>query len=242
MPGPSPQCRSKRSPAFEEPYLFRPSPSAPFSASPPTTKEPVVVSMAAIAIPFASRAEEAFSSCSPLSRPPFIQLPLSPSQAFPITAPPTPSFASIEQYDFELKPVPAPYLPPTPPSHDLVVERFVPTKANRPTPIVPAAAPLPEVHSGSIVENFRVALKEIDMDECEAHGENAFFVCDLAEVWRQHMRWTKELGYRVEAFFGTLSAPACAGLTFELTKPPRVPQPSSATPIPTSSTFSPPWD
>lgn len=166
--------------------------------------------MAAIAIPFASRAEEVFSSCSPLSRSPFIQLPLSsPAQAFPITAPPTPSFSSVEQYDFDLKPAPTQYLPPTPPSHDLVVERFVPTKANRPTPIVPAAAPLPAVHSGSIVENFRAALEEIDMDECEAHGENAFFVCDLAEVWRQHMRWKKELGYRVEAFFG--ESLFCAG-------------------------------
>lgn len=61
---------------------------------------------------------------------------------------------------------------------------------------------LPPIHTGSFIDNFRDALNDIDLDECEAHGENAFFVCDLAEVYRQHMRWMKELGFRVQPFFG----------------------------------------
>lgn len=52
------------------------------------------------------------------------------------------------------------------------------------------------------MENFKTALGEIDLDTCEAHGENAFFVADLAEVYRQHLRWMKELGERVTPFFG----------------------------------------
>jgi ornithine decarboxylase len=52
------------------------------------------------------------------------------------------------------------------------------------------------------MENFRTALAEIDVDTCEAHGENAFFVADLAEVYRQHLRWMRELGDRVTPFFG----------------------------------------
>lgn len=101
-------------------------------------------------------------------------------------------------------------LPSTPPPDSLkegppVVSQL--TTANRPIRIIPNPAPLPPIHSGSIMENFEIALKAIDLDECDAHGENAFFVCDLAQVYKQHMRWTKELGDRVEAFFGrSLSA------------------------------------
>lgn len=95
-----------------------------------------------------------------------------------------------------------PSLPLTPPPS--IREVYAPTALNRPTPVVPAVAKLPPVHSGSITENFRAALEGIDLEACEAHGENAFFVCDLAEVYRQHVRWQKELGKRVEPFFGEL--------------------------------------
>jgi len=53
----------------------------------------------------------------------------------------------------------------------------------------------------------------VDQDECEAHGENAFFVCDLAEVYRQNERWERALGRpgghgrRVEAFFAVKCNP-----------------------------------
>lgn len=110
----------------------------------------------------------------------------------------------------------SPLLPLTPPSSsptsspftstDLIPIEPLPTKFNKPTILIPSTSTLPSVHSGSITENFRSALKEINLDECEAHGENAFFVCDLAEVYNQHMRWMKELGSRVEAFFGELNS------------------------------------
>lgn len=49
------------------------------------------------------------------------------------------------------------------------------------------------------------ALKErietIDHDACEPGDEDAFFVADLGEVYRQHMRWKKNLP-RVKPFYG----------------------------------------
>jgi hypothetical protein len=49
------------------------------------------------------------------------------------------------------------------------------------------------------------ALKErvesIDQDVCEAGEEDTFFVADLGEVYRQHMRWKKNLP-RVKPFYG----------------------------------------
>ena len=52
---------------------------------------------------------------------------------------------------------------------------------------------------------IRAALKEridsIDQDNCEPGGEDAFFVADLGEIYRQHMRWKKNLP-RVEPFYG----------------------------------------
>lgn len=155
--------------------------------------------MTAIAIPIAPSSFEAQHdsfSRSPFSRSPFRQLSLSassPNKMFTITSP-------SRDLPLDTKVVQAPSLPPTPPAVDqapIVLDpRF------RPTPIVPQAEPLPLVHSGSIVDNFRAALEGIDMEECEAHGENAFFVCDLGEVYRQHMRWMRELGARVQPFFG----------------------------------------
>lgn len=49
------------------------------------------------------------------------------------------------------------------------------------------------------------ALKEkvesIDQDVCEAGEEDTFFVADLGEVYRQHMRWKKNLP-RIKPFYG----------------------------------------
>lgn len=49
------------------------------------------------------------------------------------------------------------------------------------------------------------ALKErvenIDHDSCEAGDEDTFFVADLGEVYRQHMRWKLNLP-RVKPFYG----------------------------------------
>jgi len=53
------------------------------------------------------------------------------------------------------------------------------------------------------------ALKErvesIDHDTCEAGDEDTFFVADLGEVYRQHMRWKKNLP-QVKPFYGKLTA------------------------------------
>lgn len=72
-------------------------------------------------------------------------------------------------------------------------------------PAVAIKQHLPPIYSGSFIENFKAVLDGIDLDECDAHGENAFFVCDLAEVYRQHLRWQKELGSRIQPFFGSFS-------------------------------------
>ena len=76
--------------------------------------------------------------------------------------------------------------------------------------LVPEPFEMPEIHSGPMRRVMNRMLHSIDMDGCEAHGENAFFVCDLAEVWRANERWLRALGGRdgsrqVEAFFGASS-------------------------------------
>lgn len=113
----------------------------------------------------------------------------------------------------------APVLVCSPPVSVAVVAAVAPNLIDRlvrsakPTLVVPPAAILPEIFSGSVLDNFRRELEGIDLDNCEAHGENAFFVCDLAEVYRQHMRWQRELGDRVDAFFGMLFANALVSAT-----------------------------
>jgi ornithine decarboxylase len=43
----------------------------------------------------------------------------------------------------------------------------------------------------------------INPDECDAGNEDAFFVADLGDVYRQHMRWKVNLP-RIEPFYGML--------------------------------------
>jgi hypothetical protein len=47
-------------------------------------------------------------------------------------------------------------------------------------------------------------IESIDPEVCEAGGEDAFFVADLGEIYRQHMRWKVNLP-RIEPFYGTSS-------------------------------------
>ena len=60
---------------------------------------------------------------------------------------------------------------------------------------------------GALVSKLMVqdALKkkiaQVDVDTCEPGEEDAFYVADLGEVYRQHMRWKKNLG-RVRPFYG----------------------------------------
>lgn len=44
-------------------------------------------------------------------------------------------------------------------------------------------------------------VQDIDHETCEAGDEDTFFVADLGEVYRQHMRWKKNLP-RVKPFYG----------------------------------------
>lgn len=44
-------------------------------------------------------------------------------------------------------------------------------------------------------------IADIDTDVCEAGEENAFFVADMGEVYRQHLRWKMNLK-RVKPHYG----------------------------------------
>lgn len=44
-------------------------------------------------------------------------------------------------------------------------------------------------------------VEAIDTDTCSVGDEDAFFVADLGEVYRQHMRWKKNLA-RVKPHYG----------------------------------------
>lgn len=174
--------------------------------------------MTAIAIPINHTASfegdqrrSSFGAAS-LSRSPFRSLTghpglsasISPSKIYTLTSPsldfPSRSDTKILQ---------SPSLPPTPPA--LEDQSPIVIAPSKPSPVVPQQPPLPPVRSGKIIDHFKDALAQIDVDECEAHGENAFFVCDLGEVYRQHMRWMRELGHRVQPFFGEFSSRATAG-------------------------------
>jgi ornithine decarboxylase len=62
------------------------------------------------------------------------------------------------------------------------------------------------ISTGSTSQLFEQALKQINVDECAADGENAFFVADLSEVYRQHLRWMRELP-RVVPFYAVKCNP-----------------------------------
>jgi ornithine decarboxylase len=63
------------------------------------------------------------------------------------------------------------------------------------------------VHSPTAQQLISQALKErgdgIDPEDCESGDEDAFFVADLGEVYRQHLRWKMHLG-RVKPHYGML--------------------------------------
>jgi ornithine decarboxylase len=42
----------------------------------------------------------------------------------------------------------------------------------------------------------------ISVDHCEPGEEDAFYVADMGEIYRQHLRWKMNLG-RVKPFYGT---------------------------------------
>ncbi|RPA83370.1 hypothetical protein BJ508DRAFT_207225 [Ascobolus immersus RN42] len=62
-----------------------------------------------------------------------------------------------------------------------------------------------KVHE-QIRDAFMTRIDGVDVDTCDAGGEDPFFVVDLGEVYRQHLRWKKNLG-RVEPFYAVKCNP-----------------------------------
>lgn len=67
-------------------------------------------------------------------------------------------------------------------------------------------APFIGHHGGSaskdlIGKALRQRVESVDHELCEVDEQDAFFVADLGEVYRQHMRWKKNLA-RVKPFYG----------------------------------------
>ena len=52
-----------------------------------------------------------------------------------------------------------------------------------------------------ISQALKKHIEDIDPEECDAGGEDGFFVADLGEIYRQHMRWKVNLP-RIEPFYG----------------------------------------
>ena len=56
--------------------------------------------------------------------------------------------------------------------------------------------------SKSLVQKvLKEQIARIDIDTCEPGEEDAFYVADMGEVYRQHLRWKMNLG-RVKPFYG----------------------------------------
>lgn len=54
------------------------------------------------------------------------------------------------------------------------------------------------------METLGQRVKGIDTDVCEAGEDDAFFVADMGEVYRQHLRWKLQLN-RVKPHYGRSS-------------------------------------
>lgn len=63
-----------------------------------------------------------------------------------------------------------------------------------------------------IGEALHQRVEAIDHELCEPGDEDTFFVADLGEVYRQHLRWKKNLP-RVRPFYGKLQQ-RCVWLAF----------------------------
>jgi ornithine decarboxylase len=56
--------------------------------------------------------------------------------------------------------------------------------------------------SKSLVQKvLKEHIAHIDVDTCEPGEEDAFYVADMGEIYRQHLRWKMNLG-RVKPFYG----------------------------------------
>jgi len=62
---------------------------------------------------------------------------------------------------------------------------------------------MPPISILTVEEILKSHLLSLDLDNCETETDNAFFVADLGEIYRQHFRWKTNLP-RVEPFYGKL--------------------------------------
>lgn len=63
------------------------------------------------------------------------------------------------------------------------------------------SADLPQVQVLPVSQMLQARLASFVPESDDAEAENAFYVADLGEVYRQHLRW-KALLPRIEPFFG----------------------------------------
>jgi ornithine decarboxylase len=52
-----------------------------------------------------------------------------------------------------------------------------------------------------IVDNLKKRVAGVDIDRCSAGDEDAFYVADMGEIYRQHLHWKLNLA-RVKPFYG----------------------------------------
>lgn len=70
-----------------------------------------------------------------------------------------------------------------------------------------AATETKRAYAKTLIANaLQGRIDSIDYDNCEPGGEDAFFVGDLGEIYRQHMRWKRNLP-RVEPFYAVKCNP-----------------------------------
>lgn len=56
-----------------------------------------------------------------------------------------------------------------------------------------------------VLDQLRNRVTTVDTARCDPGDEDAFYVADMGEVYRQHMRWKMNLS-RVKPFYGMISS------------------------------------
>lgn len=120
----------------------------------------------------------------------------------------SPTLNSLNEFDLPLTAPPSPSLPYT---LSLPIRRpcSLPVSRRPSAPIFkPPTFTIPEIFSEPLSDLIASFVTEVDYEFGEPQVENAFFVCDLAEIYRANVRWEAALGNlndgvrRVEPFFG----------------------------------------
>lgn len=52
-----------------------------------------------------------------------------------------------------------------------------------------------------VMDVLKKRAAEVDVDQCDPGEEDPFYVADMGEIYRQHLRWKMSLG-RVKPFYG----------------------------------------